>query len=176
MELILKVEDVAKVLGISSSTVKKYYLLFEEEGYQFKRNKDGHVLFTENDLELFKEFMILKNQKGMTVPKAIKQLAQGDAMPVMTDMSVITVMSEQVMAVMMEVKELKALVKTQEDYIKESLEKRDQLLMASIRESQERKKEAMELEELKRLMVEQMQATKEIASALGKKPWWKFWK
>ena len=136
MELILNVDAMAIAIGMSPSTIKKYYLAFEESGYQFKRNNDGHVLFSENDLELFKEFMILKNEKGMTVSKAIKQLVQPESM------SVITVMPEQVMAVITEVRELKEIVKRQEEYIKESLEKRDQLLMASIRESQERKKEA----------------------------------
>ena len=54
MELLEKVENVAKVLNISSSTLKKYYLLFEEEGYRFKRSAEGHVLFAPYDVELLK--------------------------------------------------------------------------------------------------------------------------
>lgn len=72
MESIIKVKEMADTLGISESTVKKYYLLFEEDGYYFDRNKQGNVMFSNYDISLFNKFIIKKNQPGITIKKAIK--------------------------------------------------------------------------------------------------------
>ena len=61
------------MLNINEQTFKSYYLEFEEQGMNFKRH-NSKVLFTDDDLELFKEFLELKEQPKMTIKKAIQKL------------------------------------------------------------------------------------------------------
>jgi hypothetical protein len=68
------VNDVASELGISPSTVKKYYLAIEEQGYRFRRNQQGNIMFGEHDINMFKGIIILKNQPGMSVKSAIEKV------------------------------------------------------------------------------------------------------
>ncbi|GAB1779642.1 hypothetical protein PMEGAS67_51190 [Priestia megaterium] len=187
MEFYEKVEGLARAIGVTTSTVKKYYLLFEEHGYNFKRNQQGQLLFSQDDINLFKELMLLKNEKGMTVPKAVKEIIKDKVMMDTTDITDITditatteditVISKHVTTVMSELDELKQLVKNQneiiekqqedfkkqflkqEAYIKDSLEQRDKTLITTLREVQE--------------------SQKEIATSLSKdqakKKWWQIW-
>ncbi|MBU8855696.1 DUF3967 domain-containing protein [Bacillus sp. FJAT-26377] len=187
MEFYEKVDGLARAIGVTTSTAKKYYLLFEEHGYNFKRNQQGQLLFSQDDINLFKEFMLLKNEKGMTVPKAVKEIVQGKGKVItdttdITDITVttedITVITNQVTTVMTEIEELKKLVKDQnviiqkqqedfkkqflkqEAYIKDSLEQRDKTLVTTLREMQD--------------------SQKEIAATLSKeedkKKWWQIWR
>ncbi|MED4154349.1 DUF3967 domain-containing protein [Priestia aryabhattai] len=181
MEFYEKVDGLARVIGVTSSTAKKYYLLFEEHGYNFKRNQQGQLLFSQDDINLFKELMVLKNEKDMTVSKAVKEIVKDKVITDITDITVttgdITVITKQVTTVMTELDELKQLVKSQneiiekqqeefkkqflkqEAYIKDSLEQRDRTLITTLREVQE--------------------SQKEIASSLSeeknKKKWWQIW-
>lgn len=68
------VNDAAKKLGVTSSTVKKYYLLFEQRNYNFKRDMHGKLIFTDSDINLFNNLVTLKNQPGMGLSLAIEQL------------------------------------------------------------------------------------------------------
>ena len=163
MEVFEKVEGVAKIIGVAASTVKKYYLLFEQEGYKFRRSQDGHVLFSAHDVGLLKELIILKNKPGMTVQKAVKQIVENQVMTVTTDTTdittdmtditdVITAMTNQVTTVVTELSELKQLIKEQNEviknqqkYIDERLEQRDRQLMESLRESQEERKALLQI-------------------------------
>lgn len=68
------VNDVASMLDMSPSTVKKYYLLIEDKGYRFRRNQQGQVMFGDHDVQLFKQIIILKNEPGMSVHKAVEKI------------------------------------------------------------------------------------------------------
>lgn len=74
METIIKVKELANILGISESTVKKYYLLFEDRGYRFMRSTQGKVMFSDYDISLFQKLIKKKNEPGMTVQKTIDLL------------------------------------------------------------------------------------------------------
>lgn len=74
MNTYLKVEDVAKLLEVTPSTISKYYLLFEKNNYRFKRSNKGSLMFSDNDVELFRKLIELKNSPGLTVEKAVVQL------------------------------------------------------------------------------------------------------
>jgi DNA-binding transcriptional MerR regulator len=182
MEIYEKIDEVAKAIGLSPSTIKKYYGLFEQQGYKFKRSIEGHVLFSQHDIELLKELVILKNESGMTVIKAIKQILLEEGITGTTDTTdladmtgSITAMSKQITSVMTELSEVKELLKQQNEamqqqqkYIENSLDRRDKMLMEAIREQQE----------TKRLMIE---SQKEIAASVqqqleNKKKWREFWK
>ncbi|MEJ9303073.1 MerR family transcriptional regulator [Priestia megaterium] len=76
MNTYLKVEDVANLLEVTPSTISKYYLLFEKNNYRFKRSNKGSLMFSDNDVELFRKLIELKNSPGLTVEKAVVQLLE----------------------------------------------------------------------------------------------------
>ncbi|MEL3962364.1 hypothetical protein MKZ01_14080 [Lysinibacillus endophyticus] len=58
-------------LKLSTSTIRKYALLFESIGYEFKRNSDKKRVYCENDLVLLKKFISLKKQYPNSTNKDI---------------------------------------------------------------------------------------------------------
>jgi hypothetical protein len=158
MELLRKIDDVAHTLGFTASTIKKYYLLFEQHGYRFQRSNQGHVMFNDDEVELFRELVKLKNEPGITLPKAVEMI--------ITSMTDITVMTEEVITDMTDIKVitehlmvLKELAISQQSQINSLIQEqkksnqlietksidRDQLLMQSIKETME----------VKQLLIEQ---------------------
>ncbi|CAI6329694.1 DUF3967 domain-containing protein [Bacillus subtilis] len=174
MNVFAGVDDVARELGLSPSTIKKYYLLIEENGYRFTRSRTGKVIFSERDLEIFKRLIQIKNEKGIKVVDAVKTVISS-----ITDVTVwkesatatefeeppvdITVMKETM-------EQMHEIIKNQQKQIDQLLENqnqtqkllesgstdRDKLLLQSIRETQE----------LKQLILENNK----------KKKWWQFGK
>ncbi|WP_262120319.1 DUF3967 domain-containing protein [Bacillus subtilis] len=174
MNVFAGVDDVARELGLSPSTIKKYYLLIEENGYRFTRSRTGKVIFSERDLEIFKRLIQIKNEKGIKVVDAVKTVISS-----ITDVTVwkesaaatefeeppvdITVMKETM-------EQMHEIIKKQQKQIDQLLESqnqtqkllesgstdRDKLLLQSIRETQE----------LKQLILENNK----------KKKWWQFGK
>ncbi|WP_353856826.1 DUF3967 domain-containing protein [Bacillus sp. Bos-x628] len=176
MNIFSGVEDVAQELGLSPSTIKKYYLLIEENGYRFTRSRTGKVIFSERDLEIFKRLIQIKNEKGIKVVDAVRTVISS-----ITDVTVwkgstestqfdeteppldITIMKETM-------EQMHEIIKNQQKQIDQLLENqnqtqkllesgstnRDKLLLQSIRETQE----------LKKLILENNK----------KKKWWQFGK
>lgn len=70
----MKINEVAAILGVTSSAVKKYYLLFEKNNYKFTRSKQGQLVFSEYEIELFRKLIQLKNEPGNTVEKSVEIL------------------------------------------------------------------------------------------------------
>lgn len=192
------VESAAKLLNLNENTFTRYYLDFEDMGYTFKRSQDNKLLFSESDLELFREFLVLKNQPRMTKKKAIEQL-------ITTPETVINVKAQELSSLinmfkngfedlkghsaqsMKELKELKEqlqefkMIQGQlEEFEKQKLNDRDKLLMDSLRETQERKQieqerkqleleNKKELEEIKKMLLDQQEVA---ASKSTKKKSW----
>lgn len=107
MDAFFKVNEVAKSLGVTPSTIKKYCLLFEQYTYIFKRNKKGQLMFSEVDIELFKKLIDLKNKPGMNVPKAVVQLLKERGFYITNDVS------PQITVMITEINHLKQLVSQQ---------------------------------------------------------------
>ncbi|YCA42826.1 MerR family transcriptional regulator [Bacillus sp. JZ8] len=76
MNTYLKVGDVASLLEVTYSTISKYYALFEKNNYRFKRNNKGNLIFSDNDVELFRKLIQLKNTPDFTVEKAVVHLVE----------------------------------------------------------------------------------------------------
>lgn len=57
----LKPVEVQLALEIQTSTLRKYASALEENGYVFNRNKAGHRLYTERDLDVFERLISYKN-------------------------------------------------------------------------------------------------------------------
>ncbi|MDZ5784607.1 hypothetical protein [Marinococcus luteus] len=74
MSLEYRMPDLADKLGIKESTARKYYLLIEKNGHHFRRNQQGHILFSEEDAKLFSRIIELKNQPDMTVQDAVNSV------------------------------------------------------------------------------------------------------
>lgn len=158
--------DIADVLQIQESTLRKYCLLLEKSGYEFLKNEQGHRAFFDNDVIVLRKMIALKNDTDMTLEEAVKSVM---AWRKGADITVRDTEEKQYIAryndLMKEFKsfqeqqmkfnkELIREIRSQQEYIENRLEQRDQLLMQSIRES--------------------LEVRKEIA-ATQKKRWWKFW-
>lgn len=160
----IKIDDVAKGIGVSASTIKKYYLLFEGMGYMFKRNQQGQLMFTEQDVRMFQELIKVKNKPGIKLSEAAKKVISS-----ITDITVVTEEDitdiTDITPVVEGLKSLKELMEQQQEMIKnqqlqinqlifqneqnqlliESKEsERDKLLMQNLRETQELKKLILE--------------------------------
>lgn len=154
--------DIAVTLKIQESTLRKYCLILEKAGYEFLKNEHGHRAFFDHDVIVLKKMIELKSGTDMTLEEAAKAVIawkNGNAVSV-RDMDEkqryndlveeFKVFKEQQMDFN---KELIQEIRSQREYINGCLEKRDRLLMQSLRETLE---------------------TKEIAAA--EKKWWRFWK
>ena len=60
-------EDIATVLNIKPSTLRKYSLLLEQSGYTFQKNAQGHRWYTDTDLMALRKFITLKDSSGMNL-------------------------------------------------------------------------------------------------------------
>ncbi|MBO0996781.1 MerR family transcriptional regulator [Bacillus sp. SD075] len=116
MEAYHKVDEVAKVLGVTPSAVKKYYLMFEEQNYKFKRSNQGRLMFSEKDIDLFNKLIELKNEPGMKVHNAVKQLIKDNE----NDVSNVYQLVSNMMA---EITNLKNLIRQQRKIINDQQEK-----------------------------------------------------
>jgi hypothetical protein len=181
LEVFHNVEAAAKILNLNENTFTRYYLDFEEAGHTFKRSQDNKLMFSEDDIELFKEFMELKNQPKMTKKKAIEQL-------IITPTSLVTIKPSDLTTLIntingqfdefkaqskQELQELKEQLQEfkllEDNRQKEEVKQRDKLLMESMRESLETKKLMLEVKAQNELIMEEIAAAKENT----KKSWWK---
>lgn len=162
-------KDVATMLKIQESTLRKYCIMLEEHGYHFHKNGHGHRGFMDNDVITLRKLIEIKSHPDMTLKQAcdaiMTWIKEKDVSPV--DTTVITE-NEQHDERYNELKEmiqqqnelLKQMAKKmdeQQRYIDERLERRDQQLMSAIREIQEEKRVLLEI------------------AATQKKKWWQFW-
>ena len=160
--------DVADVLGIQESTLRKYCLLLEKCGYEFLKNEVGHRAFFDNDLIVLKKMIKLKNDGDMTLEEAVKSVVAWNKG---NDITVSDMEEKRYIAryndLLEEFKtfqqqqmefnrELIAEVRNQREYINERLEERDRLLVESMRQTLETRKEIAAAEKEK------------------KKKWWRF--
>ncbi|WP_242214896.1 MerR family transcriptional regulator [Bacillus cereus group sp. BfR-BA-01383] len=106
MSIYKNVNEVAELLSIAPSTVKKYYLLFEPQ-YRFKRNNQGLLMFSDYDIDLFRNLIRLKNNSGMTVAKAVEQILKEEGKSDVNDIA------DQVKTIKTEISSLKELIQQQ---------------------------------------------------------------
>ena len=158
--------DIADMLQIQESTLRKYCLLFEKYGYGFLKNEQGHRAFFDADIIGLKRLIHLKNDADMTLEEAVKSvIAWKDG----RDITMSATEEKQDMArynnLLNEFKtfkeqqlhfnqELLQEIRSQRAYIEHRLDERDRLLMESMRET--------------------LEVRKEIAAATLKKKWWQF--
>ncbi|MGN4697863.1 DUF3967 domain-containing protein [Bacillus cereus group sp. MYBK185-1] len=63
--------EVAKNLGIGSSTLRKYCLVLEEAGYPFERGNNNSRIFYHKDVATIERLVTAMNKKNVTLEQAI---------------------------------------------------------------------------------------------------------
>ncbi|PJN50708.1 DUF3967 domain-containing protein [Bacillus mycoides] len=63
--------EVAKNLGIGSSTLRKYCLALEEAGYPFERGNNNSRIFYHKDVATIERIVTAMNKKNVTLEQAI---------------------------------------------------------------------------------------------------------
>jgi transposase-like protein len=145
--------EVSKQLDIGESTLRKWCIELEESGYLFIKGSKGSRAFTDHDIAALMHFRNLTRAKNHTMKQAAmavveKFLRDGKneiAPPVLSENTHSIQNIEKMLTEVLEQNKKqeefnKALLKKleqQEKYIKESIEKRDQLLLENIRANQE---------------------------------------
>lgn len=164
VEIFHKIEDLSQILYVKDSTVRKYCALLAKQGYKFHVHPNGSRIFSSKDVQVLRKLIELKNQPGVSLENAVATIAKAtqneediedievaedieDASDT-TDVDIYKKhevltnefrdFKEQQMKFQTEL--LKRLDK-QEDYIKQSIDRRDKLLIESIRQIQESKQE-----------------------------------
>ncbi|MBU8733708.1 DUF3967 domain-containing protein [Cytobacillus firmus] len=152
--------EAAKYLEIGESTLRKWCIELEKNGYRFIKGAMDSRAFTDDDLVALNHFKQLYKVKKFTREQAAKAVVEKFSKEGVNERTTPVPMENTRSYENLEnmVKELleqnkkqeefnKALLQKldqQEKFIKESLEKRDRLLLETIRESQEEKAAALE--------------------------------
>ncbi|MBG0964058.1 MerR family transcriptional regulator [Bacillus sp. SRB1LM] len=148
-------KDVANTLNISPSTLRTYTAHFRRCGYSFDKKK-GKVLYTEQDLELLKRMIQLHLEGKGTITECIKSVLDIEDTkdtPVTSDNSAqVQQLEQNCKEIQTELAGLQEEMKKIKNYIDTRLEERDQLLVATLREVLQSKREKR------------------------KKKWWHIWK
>lgn len=67
-------KEVAKQLGVHQNTLRSYTLLLKKEGYQFEQDDKGRISYTEESLDVLKQFVELKNSTSMAKELVARQI------------------------------------------------------------------------------------------------------
>ena len=169
-------KEMAKLLGIADTTVRKYSQELEKAGYHISKNEHGHRGYYDKDIIVFKQIMEIAKHPDMSLENTIKAVVSTHISP---DISVPDtkkvaidnyITREEFREYQQKQAEFyKSLLEQQEaqsrhlleqlrkrdEYIASKLEQRDRDLMAAIRATQE---------------------TQKMIAATQQKKWWQFWK
>jgi len=170
MEDVKTPSQVAKELDISPSTLRKYSLLLEENGIEFKRNAKNSRQFTSQDVITLQNFITLIKTDGMTVEDAASIIANNIPNRNKTDENSDmhnaverhdSDMAANVPAMLTkELKELQDVIKAQQETIDEfrkSQEERDAYFIEILEELQGEIKELQKQKELPQPKIEDTQ-------------------
>lgn len=152
--------EIAKVLGIGESTLRKWCLELEKNGYEFVKGAKDSRAFLEHDLQALTYFkQLTKNEKiaqekaaQSVVEKYSRSRGNEKTLPVPLEKVYSFEHFEKTINQLLEHSKrqeefniaLLQKLEQQEYYIKESLEKRDRILLESIRSTQEQVAAAQE--------------------------------
>ncbi|NUJ19681.1 DUF3967 domain-containing protein [Bacillus glycinifermentans] len=151
-------KDVSSRLGIEAVTVRKYSKLLESHGYSFDRDSKGWRLYTKDDLSALEYLYNMNKIDGQSLNKAAEHIAHLYRSKLTISQPATSLQNDERDALLQ-------FVKQQEEFNKMMLERielfekrqqeRDEMLLKSLRESQE---------------------TQKMLAAAREKKWWQFWK
>lgn len=151
--------EVAQRLNMGKSTLRRWCLELEKQGYVFSKGEQDSRAFLEQDVLILEKTKQLQSQ-GKKIEDTIKQvLSEHERIP-LTPQSAprsldidLKMEREQLKKELLE--EMKQELLNSEQRIFQRLEERDQVLVQHIREIQE---------------------TKKLMASVQEKKWWQFWK
>lgn len=161
-QLIYGSSDMCNLLGIKDSTLRKYCLVLQNAGYTFHTNERGQRGFFDQDVIVLRKFIETKKMSDMTLERSAEAVVSWVKQ---SDMAVSVIReNENNQRYDEDIKELKNMIEKQNEllitlanrldqqqkYIDERLNKRDSMLMESLREVQETKKLIAAAEEAKK--------------------------
>jgi DNA-binding transcriptional MerR regulator len=165
-------KDISMALDIGDSTLRKWCLSLEEQNYHFYRTDQNKRLFTEHDIVVLRHYQHLIKDKNMSMQNAalivsskfqkapfsdgteIEQLEnEMNSVPALRSgdefiqelVTEIKTMKEQQNELIEMNRQLFKRLDEQQKYIEERMDKRDSVLLDSIRESQEVKKQLLQI-------------------------------
>lgn len=155
-------KDLSLALAIGDSTLRKWCLALEKNGYGFIRNEQKNRVFVESDIVILKHFQGLVKQHNMQLDNASKLvidrfgkgsfdtrtdvvLVEQEKEIAQSDNEILNTLLEHIRMQEEFNKELLQRLDQQQKYIDERLEKRDQKLIESLRENQEVKKTLLQI-------------------------------
>lgn len=163
--------DVAQLLEVKDSTVRKYAQTLEKVGYKFYKNENGYRGYFDKDVIAMRHLIQYSKHPDMTLESAAKAVvstnSEGDIQGVDTVNEVVQESPQSYDDLLKEFQifkeqqmkfnqELISKIEQRDQYISEHLEKRDNALMDSIR-----------------LIQEQKQLEHAVSEENNK--WWQFW-
>jgi DNA-binding transcriptional MerR regulator len=153
--------EVAEKIGVSTSTIRKYCIELEKQGYTIARNEKNQRAFTEGDVATLSRLKELTQVNGLTLETAVKTVMAdipADSIPeekVANDGSAERSESDEKLNRLLEYierqderldrlerfnRELVDRLEQQTKYISESMNKRDEQLIGAIRELKQSQK------------------------------------
>ncbi|MED3273289.1 hypothetical protein BK703_20665 [Bacillus thuringiensis serovar silo] len=156
----LNSSDVVNKLNIPPSTLRTYTAHFRRLGHTFEK-KNGRILYSTRDVELFTKMMELHAQGFGTIPECVCNVVNSsnnseDPMDNVDKQNKQAKQPQDTSSPIDTVNELAMLKKEMEElrkYVDESIKKRDELLLQTLREVLDAKQKKQK-----------------------KKQWWQFWK
>lgn len=142
--------DMAMILQIKPATLRKYSSLLEQYGYQIERNSQNHRYYRDKDIVTIRN--VIRGTGGdVTLEQSVQNVIKlASSSELTNDTNSGNKENDS------DIKELKQMVQVltdkvdqQQEYINSHLKERDQLLMQSINELMERKKQIATTEEKK---------------------------
>lgn len=153
-------KDIALALYAGDSTIRKWCLALEEEGYLFSRTDNNRRVFFERDLVVLRYFQKLVQVQNMSMQNAARIVApkfkdatfeqenvNNSAPALRSDTKVMEKVFDEIEQLKDLNKQLLKRLDEQQSYIEERLSKRDAVLLESLREVQETKKLMIEQKE-----------------------------
>ncbi|MGG1479531.1 hypothetical protein ABE402_01110 [Bacillus smithii] len=67
-------KDIANMVDIAESTVRKYAQALEKAGYRFRKTENGSRIYTDNDVFVFKEVKSLSKKSAVPVERMAKMI------------------------------------------------------------------------------------------------------
>lgn len=155
-------KEFAQIVGLAESTIRKYALEFEKQGYHFEIGRNKARIYKNEHVAMFNRLKSALNQPDISLESAVKSVL---SMVSENEKSVAVIEESFQESVMERFDRLEKAFIKQQEYINDSLNRRDEQLLKTTREILEFKKEVIKLQESQLL----------IAAAKAKK-WWQFWK
>jgi hypothetical protein len=155
-------KEISLTLDIGDSSLRKWCLALEKEGYQFIRNDKKNRIFVEGDLVVLRHFQQLVKQHNMQLENAAKlvvdrfgkgafEVSTG-IVPADNERDLSRSQTEMMETLLKHIRtqeefnhQLLKRLDEQQTYIQERLEQRDRVLLESIRESQEVKQQLLQI-------------------------------